>query len=539
MKQGFKGPTRGLVNNQQAAMITRPEFPRSRFNLRHTVNTTFDAGFLVPFLVDEILPGDHFAYDVSAFLRMSTPLFPIFDSQTVHTFFFFVPNRIVWENWTAFMGELPPGQLTFAGSFPGVVSSATGFLPNTPADYFGLPTQGGAVTSALSVNALPFRAYYAIYNQWFRDQNVINEVVYATDDSPAAETAFVLQKRAKYHDYFTSALPYPFKGNQAGGIPLFGSLPVSGIGFGAGGVTGPTGTLRETGGGSTAYTWYSIETQQPTYFRFSGSTSGFPQIFADLTSSGYMRINDFRQAMAVQGLYERDARGGTRYVELILQHFGVRNPDYRLQRLEYIGGGSSPMLITPVAQTTPVSGGGTVGQLGAAGTGQAMHRANYAATEHGFIIGLINVQTQLSYSQGIEKKWYRSFKTDYYFPALEGIGEQAISRGEIYATGGAADLTTVFGYQERFAEYKTANSRVTGKMRSQASGTLDAWHLGQYFASAPTLSQTFLEDSPPLARVLAAGTAANNQQYYANILVDTQATRPMPMHSTPALLGRF
>lgn len=535
----MKQPQRGLVNNTQAAMITRPEFPRSRFNLRHTVNTTFDAGYLVPFLLQEVLPGDHFKYDVSAFLRMSTPLFPIFDSQTVHTFFFFVPNRIVWRNWPAFMGELDPGQLVFSGSMPTVTSSATGFIRGTLADYFGLPVQGGPVTASLSVQALPFRAYYAIYNQWFRDQNVINELVFPLDDTQQPETDYVLQRRAKYHDYFTSALPYPFKGNQAGGIPLFGSLPVSGIGFGAGGVTGPTGSLRETGGGTTAYTWYSIETQQPTYFRFSGSASGYPQIFADLTSSGYMRVNDFRQALAVQGLYERDARGGTRYTELILQHFGVRNPDYRLQRPEYIGGGSSPMLITPVAQTAPVSGNGTVGQLGAAGTGQAMHRANYAATEHGFIMGLINVQTQLSYQQGIEKMWYRGNKTDYYFPALEGIGEQAISRGEIYATGGATDLTTVFGYQERFAEYKTANSKLTAKMRSIASGTLDAWHLGQYFSSAPTLSQTFLEDNPPMARVLAAGAAAVGQQYYANILVETEATRPMPMHSTPALLGRF
>lgn len=538
MKQSYKGPTRGLVNNQQAAMITRPQFPRSRFNLRHTVNTTFDAGLLVPFLVDEVLPGDHYDYDVSAFIRMSTPVFPIFDSQTVHTFFFFVPNRIVWDSWQAFMGELPPGVFNFTGAHPAVTSSATGFVAGSLGDYFGLPTQGGPVVSSLSVNALPFRAYYAIYNEWFRDQNLITELAFNQDDANQPATDFVLQRRAKYHDYFTSALPFPFKGNQGGGVPLSGSLPVSGIGFGAGGVTGPTGTLRETGGGSTAYTWYSIETQQPTYFRFSGSTSGFPQIFANLSSSGSMNINDFRRAMALQGMYEREARGGTRYVELILAHFGVRSPDYRLQRPEYIGGGTSPMLITPVAQTTPVSGNGSVGQLGAAGTGQATHRANYAATEHGFIIGLINVQTQLSYSQGIEKMWYRSTKFDYYFPALEGIGEQSVSRGELYATGAASDFD-VFGYQERFAEYKTRNSRVTAKMRSQASGTLDAWHLAQYFASAPVLSQAFIEDTPPMARVLAAGMAANGQQYYANILVDTTATRPMPMYSTPALLGRF
>lgn len=535
----YQGPQRRLISNDQVAMVPRREIPRSRFTHRRQVNTAFNAAQLIPFVVEEVLPADQWSFDVSAFVRMATPLFPMFDNQTVHTFFFFVPNRIVWTNWAQFMGEAPISGIASAPSMPLVTSAGAGFLQRGLGDYFGLPVTNTQVTGTLAVQALPWRAYYAIWNAWFRDQNTQNALPYAVDDSNAVETAFGVTLRNKYHDYFTSVLPWPFKGNQAGGVPLSGSLPVQGIGFGAGGVTGPTGTLRETGGVNTTYTWYSIETQQPTYFRFSGSTSGYPQIFADLSSSGSMRIDDFRRAISIQTMYERDARGGTRYVEMIFEHFGVRNPDYRLQRPEYIGGGSSPMTITPVAQTAPVAGGGTVGALGAAGTGMGMHKASYAATEHGWIIGLINVQSQLSYQQGIHKKWSRVNRTDYYFPALSDLGEQAVLRQEIYATGNLGSDQTVFGYQERWAEYRYAQSMVTGVFRSAISGTLDAWHLSQYFLSAPVLSDTFLRDDPPMARVLAAGATASGQQFLANIEIAASVTRAMPTHSVPAALGRF
>lgn len=526
-------------------MIERAAVPRSRFIGAWTRKTSFDAGYLVPFLVDEILPGDHMSYDVTAYVRLSTPLFPLFDNQRIDTFFFFVPNRLLWRNWQKFMGEQEGAQPQEDFLMPQVVSPAGGFAVNSIYDHFGLPVAGQiGAGQDISVNALPFRAYSMIWRDWFFDMNStphgnlaegMGSV--ADNDGPDLSTWYKLRRRAKAHDYFTSALPWP-QAAAAPTVPLGGFAPIVGLGSTTAVSITPGLPLDvwETDTGQTGYAHY----QNLLAVRMSGAsgTGPTPQVYADLGEAAGVAVNVFREAFLVQSLLERDARGGARYVERIRAHFGVISPDFRIQRPEYIGGGQSPLTLTPVAQTAPTAGV-PVGALGAAGTAVGSHRASFAATEHGYIIGLINVRTELSYQQGIHRMWSRQTKHDFYWPALAGLGEQAILLKELFATGDPANDETVFGYQERWHEYRTRYSEVTGQMRSTTPGTLDAWHLSQRFATAPVLGWAFLEDNPPMARVLAAGELAETQQYLADILIRRSATRPIPMYGTPVTLGRF
>lgn len=545
-KPAFAFPQRGLVSQQDRAITESPNVPRSVFLNRWSRITAFDAGYLVPFLVDEILPGDHMTYDVAAYVRLSTPLFPLYSNQRVDTFFFFVPNRIVWENWARFMGELDPGeQLSYTTPKVGTGGgSAIGSLT----DHLGLPYLSGQIdpTSNWEVIAFPFRAYNLIYNEWFRDENLIDALDYDFDtDVNVTPANYVLRKRAKSHDYFTSALPWAQK-FTAPTVPVGGLAPV--LGLGTADLT--AGAAAGMGYYQTDHTnaifgvgrqlWDATSTDQVVMKQQLVGTDYYPAVYADLSQATGVAINTFRQAFLVQQLLERDARGGTRYVELIRSHFGVTNPDFRLQRPEYIGGGQSPLDITPIAQTAPTTGV-PLGALGAAGTSTGGHRASYAATEHGYIIGIINVRSELTYQQGAHRSWYRDTRYDYYWPSLAQLGEQAVYRREIWAKGDfvPGNDDTVFGYQERWQEYRTRVSEVTGIMRSFATGTLDAWHLGENFTSAPTLNQTFIEDAAPMSRVLAAGTAAAGQQYLADIEITRRAVRAIPTFGTPALLGRF
>lgn len=541
--KGYDLPTRQLASQDDAAIIEKANIPRSKFSGSWTRKTAFNAGDLVPIMVEEVMPGDHLRYNVTAYVRMATPLFPLFDNQRIDTFFFFVPCRILWENWERFMGsqDTPASSINFTVPYIQTGQEVVGSI----FDHMGLPV-AGQITPGENIrsNAMPFRAYNKIWNDWFRDQNIQDKLVEDISNGPDV-TAYALQKRAKAHDYFTTALPWPQK-FTAPSIPLSGTAPILGLGKAdqtQGGAAAVT--AYETGGGSALYTlaaqlWDPAATDQ-TYMEMTGpdgSGNYYPAVYADLSQASGVAINTLRQAWLVQSLLERDARGGTRYVETIRAQYGVTPPDFRLQRPEYIGGGSTPLNITPIAQTAPTTGV-PLGALGAAGTAAGSHVASYAATEHGYIIGLINVRTELSYQQGRRRLWARQTRYDFPYPILAGLGEQAVYRDEIYCTGVDADDGTVFGYQERYHEMRTHYSEVTGIMRSTAAGTIDAWHLSQKFTAPPTLSATFIKDDPPMTRVLAAGSSANGQQYLADILYNAVMVRPLPMFGTPVSLGRF
>lgn len=526
-------------------MIQNARVPRSRFTNTWNRLTTFNAGYLVPFLVDEILPGDHITYDVTAFVRISTLLFPMMSNQRLDTFFFFTPNRLTWENWVRMMGEQDTPASSIAYTTPQIVSPAGGFAANSIYDHMGLPVAGQITAGeTISINALPLRAYARIYNEWFRDENLIDSQYSPTDNGPDTAGNYALIRRAKSHDYFTSALPWPQKFNAPQTL-FTGIAPITGLGALSGGAAPPAGTnYVEASGDIVAYprALTNADTDTTWGIRFDTnavvSPTNPPLVFADLAAATGVTINALRQAWLIQDLLERDARGGTRYTELIRSHFGVTNPDFRLQRPEYIGGGQTSLQLTPIAQTTPTAGGG-LGALGAAGTAAGQHRASYAATEHGFIIGILSVRTELAYQQGLHRMWTRLTREEHYFPSLAGLGEQAILRQELYCTGVNADDQTVFGYQERWHEYRTRTSEVTGLFRSTTTGNIDEWHLVQQFGSAPLLNSDFILDTPPMTRVLAAGESADNMQYLADIMINRVAVRPIPMFGTPATLARF
>ncbi|AXH73665.1 MAG: major capsid protein [Microviridae sp.] len=549
MQQGYQVKRRDLVSQAGQSMIERPDVPRSRFVCAWTAKKTFDAGYLIPFLLDEVYPGDHIRYDVTAYLRMATPLFPLFDNQSVDTFFFFVPMRLVWSNWQKFMGEQLNPSSSIAYTIPQIVSPAGGHASHTIYDHFGLPVVGQVdPAGAYSHSALPLRAYYLIWQEWFKDENMDGfGSPISTGDGPDAPGLYGTLRRAKMHDYFTSCLPWPQK-FTAPTVPIGQYAPVKGLGYDRVGTapggaktvweSPPFGTSGSTPSVNYPNTW-TIATATGLFMNADNSGVGWPLVYADLSqATGLASINVLRQAWQTQMLLERDARGGTRYTEIVKSHFGVTSPDGRLQRPEFIGGGSSPLNVTPIAQTAPTAGV-PLGAIGGAGTAVGKHRADYASTEHGMIIGLINVRTELSYQQGLHRFWTRSTRYDFYWPSLAGLGEQAVLTQEIYCKGLGANDQSVFGYQERWQELRTRTSEVTGLFRSGISSTIDAWHLAQNFTAAPVLGGTFIVDNPPMTRVLAAGALATNQQFLSDILIRRDAVRPMPMYGTPSSIGRF
>ncbi len=518
------------VMEHSFSRVPKAEIPRSSFDRSHGFKTTFDGGWLIPIFVDEYQPGDTFNLKMTAFARLATPIFPLMDNMIMDTFFFAVPNRTVWDNWEKFCGaqEDPGDSIDFLVPTTAAHTAATGDV----ADYMGVP-----IGVSLLVNTLPFRCYNKIWNDWFRDQNLQDSVNVPTHDGTDDYNAnYTLLKRGKRHDYFTSCLPFPQKGVSVA-LPLGTQAPVSGLGLNtaANFDLGPS-TFKDSVSISESYPDYLTTTGDAFVMRGAGpGTGAIPDVYADLSAATAATINQLRQSFQIQKLLERDARGGTRMVEITKSHFGVTTPDFRLQRAEYLGGGSSPVGISAVAQTSE-SNTTPQGTLSAFGTVHASnHGFTKSFTEHGHIIGLVSVRADITYQQGLNRMWKRSTRYDYFWPALQGLGEQAVLNQEIYAQGTGADIL-VFGYNERYAEYRYSPSLITGLFRSDAAGLLDAWHLSQDFAALPVLDATFIADTPPIDRVIAV---PSEPHFLFDAYFDLRCARPMPMYGVPGLIDHF
>lgn len=539
---------------------------RSRFDRSFVRKMTFDEGKLVPFFVDEVLPGDTISLTVRDFCRLATPVAPFMDNLYLDKFFFFVPNRLVWEHWQNFCFEqedpddstdyvVPTCQL--AGGTAGENGIGTVW------DYFALPT---GLTNALNVNALPFRMYYLIWNEWFRDENLQKSVKIDKSDTNAVfkqdrvsdqpswifstgttyVNGFALAPRGKRFDYFTSALPFQQKGpgvsiGLAGTAAVDSTIPID----------WPM-EVKPNGGSYSTVNRYELEdtgyatrtgalwTNNSNDNSWSGTNLKLPDfstgLTVDLDSSSIFTISSLRTAFQMQKFYERLARGGSRYTEVLTSFFGVVSPDSRLQRPEYLGGSSKMMNINPVAQTSSTGDVTPQGNLAAYGVSASKYHAfTKSFVEHGYIIGLLEVRADLTYQQGINKMWLRSTVYDWYWPTFAHLSEQAIFNAEIYAQGTEEDKG-VFGYQERYAEYRYHPSEICGHFRSTYTKPLDVWHLSQKFDSLPTLSDQFIQDKPPVDRVVAV---KNYPHFLIDIGFKYHTTRAMPMYGIPGLVDHF
>lgn len=527
------------TSNSLFSQIPRAEIQRSAFDRSHGYKTTFNEGLLIPFFVDEVLPGDTFSLSWAAICRLTTPIVPFMDSVYLKAYWFFVPNRLVWKNWQRFMGEQenPTDSTDFL--VPSFNTTGSGATYGTLCDYFGIRT---GVKGIKNINAMPFRAYFKIWNDWFRDENLqdsqgewnqTTNPQHYTDPIGDATIDYTLTqplRRNKFHDYFTSSLPWPQKGDPVQ-ISLGSSVPVT---FASPLFKVDTGTVPQT----TAYHWGPAQSKFDVRDANDSSAPVWKinQATADLSQAQPITINDLRQAFQIQKLKERDARGGTRYTEILRAHFGVVSPDGRLQRSEFLGSSTSQIYVSEIAQTSSSDTTTPQGNLAAYAVGRDRKFGfTKSFVEHGYIIGLITATCDLTYQQGVNRMWSRRDKYDFYWPALAHLGEQATLNKEIFAQG-TADDDKVFGYQERWAEYRYKPSMITGKLRSDDPQTLDMWHLSQRFENLPTLSSQFIEDRPPIDRVVAV---QSEPHFILDAWFKLRCVRPMPVRSVPGLVDHF
>ncbi len=529
------------VSQGHFSQVPNVTIGRSKFNRSHVLKTTFDEGKLIPIFCDEVLPGDSFKLKVTTFTRMATPIFPVMDNLYLETFFFFVPMRLIWDNFQKFMGEQEnPGDSTdyLIPTYTATTALAVGSL----SDYFGIPTG----VANISYNILPHRAYWLIWNEWFRDENLQDSApVFKGDAGKVWESDTKVNgfgpcdcaPRGKRYDYFTSCLPWPQKGPGVE-LPLGTLAPItyspdsdiSSYKFAQ--VLSPDGSNGRMLGATVSNIYINNQDPGPFFTPSSDRVS----LYADLSQASAATINSLRQAFQLQRYYEKDARGGTRYIEKIKSHFGVTSPDARLQRPEYLGGHSDRININPVVQTSSTDSTSPQGNLSAFGvSGARYHGFSKSFVEHGYIIGLANVRADLTYQQGLNRMWSRKTVLDFYWPSFAHLGEQAVLNKEIFAQGTSKD-EEVFGYQERYGEYRYKPSMITGKFRSTYAQSLDAWHFSQKFENLPTLSNQFIQDNPPISRCLAV---PSEPHFLMDAFFNLKCVRPMPLFGTPGLIDHF
>ena len=511
------------MSNYTFSQVPKSTIPRSTFDRSSGVMCTFDAGQLIPFFVDECVPGDTFNLRTSGFARLATPLYPLMSNMYMDTHYFAVPMRLVWDNFTKMMGEQEnPGDSTDY-RVPLITPPSGGFAEGSLADYMGIPTG----VENLEVSALPFRCVNLIYNEWFRDQNLIESLDVPKGDGPDLDTTYSIQRRGKRHDYFTSCLPWTQRGPEQT-IPLGTTADIF--------IDGSQGdNIRVMNNGQPT----SQDVSSTSVVKIGVPASG-NILQADLTNATSATINQLRQAFQIQKMYEKDARSGSRYTEIIQQHFNTTNP-LVAYRPEYLGGSSTPVNINPVTATADnrlddATEGRSLGAMGAMGTVSFQGNGfTKSFTEHTIVIGFVSVRADMTYQQGLNRMWSRRDRLDFYWPSLSQIGEQAVLNKEIYADGSAAD-EEAFGYQERYAEMRYKPSLVTSAFRSSAATSLDAWHLSQEFGSLPTLNQTFIEENPPVDRVI---QTPDEPHFIADFWHSLRCARPMPLYGVPGNIDRF